>query len=120
MNYVGKKRNPQSDIVLVIDTDMDIIHLMVSILASSEYQVLFATDLEKGLKMARADRPDIILLNINIPRMSSRDMVKELKAFPETRHIPVIFTSSLGDLESKIEAFDRGAVERGKDRCAIE
>lgn len=112
MSYsVASRASRHNDTVLVIDDDIDIINLMVSILASSDYQVLFASDAGKGLLIARQERPDIVLLDIMMPEMDGFDVVAELKAHPDTEHIPVIFTSPLSGLESKVKAFDMGGVD---------
>ena len=101
----------KQDTVLVIDDDMDIIHLMVSILASSDYRVLYANDTKQGIHLAQKENPDIILVDIMMPEMDGFNALTELKANEQTAQIPVIFTSPLGDLASKVSAFDKGGVD---------
>jgi len=61
------------------------------------YEVLTAADGEKALQVAIAKLPDIILLDLMLPKLSGPDVLKALKANPATMHIPVIVLSSLSN-----------------------
>ena len=110
-SYPTSSQSSANDTILVIDDDMDIIHLMVSILASSNYRVLYANNAKRGLNIAQREKPDLILLDLVMPEMDGLNALAELKAQETTERIPIIFTSPLGDLASKVEAFDKGGVD---------
>lgn len=60
------------------------------------YDVVYAADGEEGLGAAREDLPDLILLDIMLPKMSGLDVLRALKADALVKHIPVIVLSGLG------------------------
>ena len=53
-----------------------------------------APDAEVGLEIARAKRPDLVIMDINLPGMSGYEVVRRLKEWPETKHIPVVALSA--------------------------
>jgi CheY-like chemotaxis protein len=62
----------------------------------SEYEVLEAKDGEQALASAEKDDPDLILLDIVMPRVDGFEVCRRLKASPRTRDIPVVFLTALG------------------------
>jgi two-component system alkaline phosphatase synthesis response regulator PhoP len=73
------------------------------------YQVLTALDGEQALEKARAERPDLIVLDIMMPKLDGYETCKMLKADPETRSIPIILLSAKGrNIDQKI-GFEVGA-----------
>ncbi|MFT3698678.1 MAG: response regulator [Kofleriaceae bacterium] len=57
---------------------------------SNEYVMLTAPTAELGIELVRARRPDLVLMDINLPGMNGRDALAALRAIPETSSIPVI------------------------------
>jgi CheY-like chemotaxis protein len=81
--------------VLVVD---DNVHLQIAfkkILTSSGYQVELASDGEEGLRLAHSARPDVILLDMLLPKLGGVDVLRALKADRATATIPVIALSGL-------------------------
>lgn len=81
--------------ILVVD---DNLHLQVAfkrVLTSSGYQVELAGDGEEGLRLAASARPDVILLDMMLPKLGGLDVLRALKADNATRTIPVIALSGL-------------------------
>ena len=71
------------------------------------FTVLTAIDGEDGLRQARAERPDLVLLDLVMPKLQGFEVLRMLKAEPETAAIPVIVLSSLGgdaDVQAAIRA----------------
>lgn len=64
--------------------------LAVFLLQSADYSVLSAVTAEAGLAMAREKRPDLILMDIQLPGMDGITAMKQLKADPNTQNIPII------------------------------
>ena len=94
--------------ILVIDDDADIRDFLVLVLEGADHRVVAAADGEAGLALAATESPDLILMDLSMPRMTGFEAVRRLRAGPKTRAIPVIALSahdSAGDYE---EAHDAG------------
>ena len=79
------------------------------------YEVGFATDGKTGLLMARKGNPDLILLDVRMPKMSGIEVLRELKADYPLAEIPVIMLSGLLDETTKRECayeYDEGYIEK--------
>jgi two-component system cell cycle response regulator DivK len=71
------------------------------------YLVIEATNGEQGVALAAREKPDVILMDVQLPRMSGYDAARAVKANPELRHIPIIAVTSYalsGDQEKVLEA----------------
>ncbi|MEO5337142.1 MAG: PAS domain S-box protein [Magnetospirillum sp. WYHS-4] len=94
--------------VLYVEDNPTNVELMQIFLAGTKgFHLLVAVTAEEGLDMARRERPDIILMDVNLPGMSGVEAVRRLKADPETRGIPVIAVSAAAmprDVEAGVEA----------------
>jgi signal transduction histidine kinase/CheY-like chemotaxis protein len=99
---------PGSRLVLAIDDNPDILDLMVSRLASTEFSVVTALGGEAGLSVAHQVHPDLITLDILMPVLDGWEVLRRLKASPVTRHIPVVMVSIL---ENRALAFGLEAAE---------
>jgi CheY-like chemotaxis protein len=84
---------PGGKLLLAIDDDPDILDLMVNRLATSEFSVVAALGGEAGINLAHKLKPDVITLDILMPVLDGWEVLRRLKASPETRHIPVIMLS---------------------------
>jgi two-component system cell cycle response regulator DivK len=92
--------------VLIIEDNAANMTLATFLLQSAGHSVLSATDAETGLTLARGEQPDLILMDIQLPRMDGLEATALLKAEPSTRDIPVIALTALamkGD-EERIRA----------------
>ena len=78
-------------------------------LTSWGYEALTASSGEEGLKVAEEHIPDLILLDIMMPKMKGRDVCARLKADPKTAKIPVIFLTALGLADHIKAGMDLGA-----------
>lgn len=84
-----------SEKILVVDDERDLVDLIRFNLERSQYQVLTAQDGETALAVARRDRPDLIVLDIMLPRASGRDVTMALKNDVSTKTIPIIMLTAL-------------------------
>ena len=96
--------------VLIIDDERFNLSALHALLRD-DCRVMVATDGEHGLTAARANRPDLILLDVTMPGLSGHDVCRALKDDPDTRDIPVIFITALGDAEDETFGFELGAAD---------
>jgi two-component system alkaline phosphatase synthesis response regulator PhoP len=94
--------------VLVVDDEAEGREFLESVL-SSRFNVLLAENGLEGLGLAKDKRPDLILLDINLPGMDGISVCAALRNDSATRHIPILMVTGNGDLESRVKAFDSGA-----------
>jgi PAS domain S-box-containing protein len=85
--------------VLVIDDEKATHDFLERELAREGYRVLHATGGRDGLRLAKANRPDVITLDIIMPDLDGWSVLKELKADPELRGVPVLLVTIMGDSE---------------------
>jgi len=97
--------------ILIVDDIPNNLKLLLNYLTKLGFKVLVGQDGEDGLAKALYAKPDVILLDIMMPRMDGFETCRQLKANPETRDIPVIFMSALSDLADKMKGFQMGAVD---------
>ena len=91
--------------ILVIEDELSLQKAMVDVLNITGYEALGASDGEEGLQMARLEKPDLILLDIILPKMNGFDVLKSLKGDEATKPIPVIMLTNLessGDIEQAL------------------
>jgi len=97
--------------ILIIDDDPDALEAGKAHLLKEYPNVLCADGGTAGLEAARREKPDLILLDIEMPDVSGFDVCRALKADPELCMIPVLFLSGSGDAEDKVQGLDLGAVD---------
>jgi putative two-component system response regulator len=96
---------------LVVDDTADNLSLMSELLKDI-YKVKVANSGEKALKYVQGDhKPDLILLDIMMPGLSGYDVIRELKANPDTRSIPVIFLTAMSAAEDEKKGLEMGAAD---------
>ena len=78
-------------------------------LSEAGYDVQTAVDGESGLELAQKDIPDLVLLDITLPKMDGKEVLRRLKDDEKTKSIPVIILSNLSALEDEREAAALGA-----------
>jgi CheY-like chemotaxis protein len=93
-------------ILLVEDNEMSR-DMLSRRLARRGYEVALAVDGEEGIAVARSERPDLILMDMNLPVLDGWEATRRIKAMPETGGIPVIALTShamTGDREKSLQA----------------
>jgi CheY-like chemotaxis protein len=92
--------------ILVVDDEKRIRELLDLRLASQGYEVLQASHGEEGVEQAKRHLPDLILMDVMMPRMDGPEAVRQLQGDPRTKHIPVIFlTAIITKEEEESQAF---------------
>lgn len=93
--------------VLIADDIQQNRELLEAYLADEGYEILMANDGQQTMQLVDANQPDLILLDIMMPRMSGYEVCSRLKADPDRRGIPVLMVTALnemGDIEKAVEA----------------
>jgi DNA-binding response OmpR family regulator len=98
---------PKADILGADDTPANL-RLLFQMLTEQGYKVRPVPDGQWALRAARSTPPDLVLLDIRMPKMDGYQVCEQLKADEQTRDIPVLFLSALGDKEDKVRAFAVG------------
>jgi signal transduction histidine kinase len=101
---------PKADILVADDTPANL-RLLFQMLTDQGYKVRPVPDGQWALRAARSTLPDLILLDIRMPKMDGYQVCEQLKADERTRDIPVLFLSALGEKEDKVKAFAVGGVD---------
>lgn len=95
--------------ILVVDDTTDVLQVVSRRLESWGYEALTADSGEEGLRIAEEQLPNLILLDIMMPKLKGREVCARLKANPKTQKIPVIFLTALGLADHVKAGMDLGA-----------
>ena len=95
--------------ILIVEDDKALREMYQLRLSINGYDVLEANDGEEGLDLAIKEKPDLILLDIMMPKMSGMDVLDILKSTPETKDIPVIVLTALTEESVKAKGLIYGA-----------
>jgi CheY-like chemotaxis protein len=95
--------------VLLVEDDGFLASIYAQKLEVEGYDVSFATNGEDGLKLAQKDHPNLILMDILMPKMDGFEMLERLKADEATKVIPVLVLSNLGQKEDVERCIKLGA-----------
>jgi len=106
----GTKPPPASKILIVDDTPANVL-LLVRMLTQRGYNVQPVLSGKLALQAARAEPPDLILLDITMPEMNGYEVCAQLKSDAALKAIPVIFISALNETIDKVKAFNAGGVD---------
>jgi CheY-like chemotaxis protein len=96
--------------ILIIDDQPFFINMQQTVLKQQGYQVLSSTSGPEGLKLAKKHKPDLILLDIEMPGMDGFAVCEQLRKDQELREIPVIILTGTQDPKLNEKAFRVGAV----------
>jgi two-component system cell cycle response regulator DivK len=93
--------------ILYVEDNEDNVYMLTRRLERAGFEVVVASDGEQGVALARAERPDLILMDLSLPVVDGWEATRRLKSSEETRAIPVIALSAHampGDREKALEA----------------
>ena len=102
--------NSKAHKVLIVDDEIKNIKLLGNLLPD-EINVIFASTGEEALTIAKSNRPDLILLDINMPGMDGYQVCRVLKSDPETENVPVIFITARNAEHEEAFGLELGAVD---------
>lgn len=100
---------PASPKILIVEDEQSLLELYKLRLQQAGYSVFVAGDGEAGVLMAKNSHPDLVLLDILMPKADGYDMLRELKSSPDMRDIPVIIFSNLSQKDEIEKGLKLGA-----------
>jgi len=95
--------------ILVVDDEVYILHILDFSLGAEGFDVITATDGEEALAKAQREKPDLIVMDVMMPRLDGYETCRRLKNDPGTRDIPVLLLTARGREEDRQQGMDSGA-----------
>jgi CheY-like chemotaxis protein len=95
--------------ILVVDDDPEIVTMLSTRLGKRGYQVTTAADGQKALELAKAQKFDVVLLDVMMPGKSGWEVARALKQDPETQDTKIVMVSAIGEKTNEITAPINGA-----------
>lgn len=105
MMFFGKKKRS----ILVVEDEADIAEALKARLELEGFTVIVAGDGEQGVLSARDAKPDMMVLDVMIPKVDGFEVCKLLKSDPKTQAIPILILTALPQLDDAEKAFSAGA-----------
>ncbi len=99
------------EVIFIVDDNRMNIQLLSSILTKENFKIISTLDSPKALNIAVEKLPDLILLDIMMPKMDGFQVCQKLKSTEKTRYIPIIFLTARNDEEGIQKAFQLGAAD---------
>ena len=96
--------------ILVVEDQEDNRRIIRDLLMSAGYDMIEALDGEAGVRLAESERPDLILMDIQLPLLDGHEATRRIKQNPELRHIPIIVVTSYA-----LSGDDQKAMAAGSD-----
>ena len=95
--------------VIIADDNEQIRKSLTEVLLAQRYRVVEAANGEEALRKVQEESPDVVLLDIEMPRMNGIEVLKRLKSDKTYRHIPVVIVTGRDDVDLRVEALSLGA-----------
>ncbi|HMU74975.1 MAG TPA: response regulator [Elusimicrobiota bacterium] len=102
---------PATARLLLVEDDQTLSEIVSTLLKQEAYRVTLTRNGEDALRLAREERPDLILLDVLLPKMSGFEVCQRLRSDPATCLIPIILVTALGATKDKVTGFKLGADE---------
>jgi len=97
--------------ILLVDDDQALTTIFGTALQKEGYEIVVANEGNAGLEKAKAEKPDLVLLDQVLPDIPGNEVLKKLKADPATQPIPVAMLSNFGQNELVQDAINNGALD---------
>lgn len=95
--------------ILIVEDDTALQKTLQEFLTEEKFDVVCAGDGEEGIRISRQEKPDLILLDIILPKKDGYEVIKELKSNKETAKIPIVLLTNLGGIHDVEKALELGA-----------
>jgi DNA-binding NtrC family response regulator len=97
--------------ILIIDDDQDIVTMLQDRLDASGYRTVTAGDGQRGLELIEQESPNLVLLDLYLPRLKGMDVLKRLAQNRQIEELPVIVMTAAGTIPDAVEAMRQGAYD---------
>lgn len=97
--------------IVIAEDEPDIRELIAFTLRFAGHEVITAGNGQEGFDLTKQEHPDLVLLDVRMPKLTGYDACRKIKADPELGHIPVIFLSAKGQESEIAQGFAAGADE---------
>ena len=106
--------------ILIVDDDPDIVLFLSTVLKDNGYHTIEAANGQEGLEMVRTEHPDLILLDLMMPKKSGISLLSDLKNDPDCKKIPVIMVTGVsGETGHDLASFFKGSSTGNQDNKAM-
>jgi CheY-like chemotaxis protein len=95
--------------ILVVDDDPEIVTMISTRLGKRGYKVTTASDGAKAIELAKAEKPDLVLLDVMMPGKSGWEVARSLKQDPDTQDVKIVMVTAIGEKTNEITAPIYGA-----------
>ena len=95
--------------ILLIEDDPDVTRMLVTLLGRLEVEVVTAPDGLVGVALAASEKPHLIIMDINMPRMNGLDAIRTIRGYAELTDVPIIVLTAFANPENIRDAVDVGA-----------
>lgn len=106
-----KHKTSTQPFILIVDDNPTNLSVLSQVLKSANYKVRMAVDGEDALAQIDKAHPELILLDVQMPKINGFEACQRLQADPATQGIPIIFTTALADRDNKLKGLSLGAVD---------
>ena len=95
--------------ILIVEDQVDLLQVLVDKFTREGFSVFEAKNGEEGLELALKDHPDLILLDLNLPKKDGRELLAEIKFDERLKHIPVVVLTTSEALDDIARCYDLNA-----------
>jgi two-component system, OmpR family, phosphate regulon response regulator PhoB len=103
----GRKKKREKGLVLHVDDDLDILAMIRAVLEWMGLEVVSVADPTQGLRIAQEQEPDLVILDVRMPRLSGLDLCLQLKKLKPS--MPILMVSAAGQMKDVEQALANGA-----------
>ena len=97
--------------ILIVEDEPDLLGILADKFTKEGFKVTTARDGEEGLTAVASDKPDVILLDIIMPRLDGMSMLKKMRVEPANKDIPVIILTNLADSDVVVNSLEHGVFD---------
>lgn len=109
MSVDAQPASSASELLMIVDDDEHMLMLLRKVFENDGYRVLTAGEGHTALQLFEQHSPDMVLLDVMMPRMNGYETCAEMRRRSRTRRIPILMLTALGDTEQKVDGFEAGA-----------
>lgn len=95
--------------IMIVDDDVEIANLVEATLTRDDYEIIKAHNGEEAVVRAEAEQPDLILMDVMMPKKDGYTACRNIRSNPATQHIKIVMLTSMGGDEQVKKGFEAGA-----------